>query len=127
MYILDSDIVIWILRKQDLLVSAIERLSSRGSTSVSTITVAEVYKNAFPTELLGIEDFFTNQWVIPVSLEIAREAGLYWNQFHKKLANLSTLDCIIAATAKLNRLTIVTMNTRHFPMSDIKVMNPLKS
>ncbi|HCH59330.1 MAG: putative ribonuclease VapC [Candidatus Amesbacteria bacterium GW2011_GWA2_47_11b] len=126
MYILDSDIAIWILRKHKLLVSAIERLSSQNFTSISAITVAEVYKNAFPTELSGVEDFFKNQWVIPVSLEIAREAGLYWNQFHKKLVNISTLDCMIAATARLNGLTVVTLNTRHFPMPDIKVLNPLK-
>lgn len=125
MYILDTDIVIWILREDPKVISTIGRLGE-SSTSVSTITIAEVYKNAFPSEIYSIEDFFDHQVIYQISRNTATEAGLYWNQFHKKLKELAIADCLVASTAKEFGLTVLTLNTRHFPMSDIKVINPLK-
>jgi|SRR3989344_3675852 len=125
MYILDTDIVIWILREDPKVVSTIGRLGE-SSTSVSTITIAEVYKNAFPSEIYSIEDLFDHQIIYQISRNTAKEAGLYWNQFHKKLQGLAIADCLVASTAKEYGLTVLTLNIRHFPMTDIKVINPLK-
>ena len=61
-----------------------------------------------------------------VTPEIAKQAGLYWQEYVKQLNNLSLMDCLIAATANVNDLTLASLNTKHFPMKDIKVLSPLR-
>ncbi len=124
MYVLDTDIAIWILRRDTAIIQALKQGVSKHESAISTITIAELYKNIFPSELTSTEDFITYQRIIPVSAQIAREAGYYWNQFHVKLSGLSMLDCIIAATAKVHQGVLYTLNVRHFPMKDIVVQNP---
>ena len=124
MYTLDTDIAIWVLRNDTEIVAAVKRVASQYGTSISTITIAELYKNIFPTEITATEDFVTHQMVVPVSEQIAREAGYYWQQFRKQIATLSLTDCIVAATAKVNHSRLMTLNVRHFPMTDISVYNP---
>lgn len=124
MIILDTDVVIWILRGNKSIVAAIDRLVSKESIGISTITVAEIYKNVFPIEMPDVEDFIVHQELFPVSLDIAKTAGLYWNQYHRRLKNLSLTDCLIAATAKIHQAALASMNIKHFPMDDIKLLNP---
>lgn len=124
MIILDTDVVIWILRGQRPMVAAVDRLAAKQTIGISTITVAEIYKNVFPIEMPTVEDFISHQELFSVSLDIAKTAGLYWNQYHRRLKNLSLTDCLIAATAKIHQATLASMNTKHFPMDDIKLLNP---
>lgn len=121
---LDTDIVIWVLRNDTEIVAAVKHAASQYGTSISTVTIAELYKNIFPSEVTATEDFISHQMIVPVSEEIAREAGYYWQQFHKQITTLSLVDCIVAATAKVNRSRLLTINVRHFPMTDISVCNP---
>ncbi|MBI3558838.1 type II toxin-antitoxin system VapC family toxin [Candidatus Gottesmanbacteria bacterium] len=125
MYLLDSDIVIWLLRKDQKVTKATKQLAKKDILGVSTITVAEVYKNAFQQEFFDIEELFSKNIPVDVNTEIARLAGKYWKEFHPKLEKLSLSDTIIAATARFYDATLVTLNTRHFPMTDIKIINPL--
>ena len=74
----------------------------------------------------AVEDFIFHQELFPVSLDIAKTAGLYWNQYHHGLKNLSLTDCLIAGTANINDLILVSLNAKHFPMKDIKTLNPLR-
>lgn len=127
MFILDTDIVIWILRGDPKVISAVDKLIGNNRTGISTITVAEIYKYTFPSEIYKNEDLINHQELFSVTKEIAIQAGLYWNQYHKKLLRLSLSDTIVAATCKTEICQLLTLNTRHFPMSDIQVYNPLKS
>ena len=124
MYILDTDIIIWILRNDVTIISVMDRLVQQTSTAISTITVAELYKNIFPSEVTPTEELLENHEIIPVTKEIARDGGYYWQQFHRRIATLSLPDCIIAATVRAYQGTLLTLNTRHFPMTDIVVKNP---
>jgi predicted nucleic acid-binding protein len=54
---------------------------------------------------------------------VAKQGRFYWQQFHKKLQNLSLADCLIAATANVHEVTLVTLNRKHFPMKDIKLLD----
>lgn len=125
MYILDSDIIIWLLRKEQKITKVIKQLTEKEIVGVSTITVAEVYKNAFDPEFFDIENLFSRNLPVDVNTEIARLAGKYWKEFHPKLEKLSLSDTIIAATTRFYDATLATLNTRHFPMTEIKILNPL--
>lgn len=127
MYLLDSDIVIWALRGKPDVVEIVSKIKDKSKTYISTMTVAEVYMGMRPSETITTEDFLHQNPIIPISEDVAKAGGLYFNQFSKMRLKMSISDCLIAATAKINELTLVTLNTRHFPMGDITVVNPLKS
>lgn len=124
MYLLDTDILIWVLRGRKDIVDKVSQLNKKSALSISAITVAEIYQNVFPSELTITEDHVSKYKHINVDSKIAKIGGLYWQQYSKKLKNLSLTDCLIAATANVHNLTLVSLNTKHFPMKDIQVMKP---
>ncbi|KKU90889.1 MAG: putative ribonuclease VapC [Microgenomates group bacterium GW2011_GWA1_48_10] len=126
MYLLDTDIVIWITRGRKDILDVVAKLVSEGGTAISTISIAEIYAGILPHEVEAIEIFLKEQEIIDVSLVIAKTGGYYWLENRKSLKNLNLADCIVAATAKIQNATLVTLNTRHFSMTDIKVLNPLR-
>ena len=125
MHLIDTDIIIWVLRNNQKYIKLLKNLSKKGALYISTITIAEVYKNIYPTEHIDTEDVLNKFESIDVTPLIAKQGGFYWQQFHKKLQNLSLADCLIAGTANVNDLTLVSLNIKHFPMKDIQTLNPL--
>lgn len=126
MYLLDTDVLIWLIRGNQNIIESIDKIVNKRSVYISTISIAEVYKNIFPSEIINSDECIYRHGIIALDDYMAKQSGLYWRDFNKKLKNLSITDCMIAATAKINGLSILTLNTRHFPMTDIKVQNPLK-
>lgn len=125
-HLLDSDVLIWIFRGNSKIVKRVESLASGKPQAVSVLSVAEIYKNLFPSEVVLIEAFFSTSALLAVDPEIAKLGGLFWRDYHKALASLSLIDCLIAATAKIHELRLVTCNIRHFPMlKKADLINPL--
>ena len=125
MYLLDTDILIWVLRGKKDIIDKVSQFKDESSLSISVISIAEIYKNIFPSELTPTEDYLLQHIQLDVNQKIAKIAGLYWQEHSKQLKNLSLTDCLIAATANVHEAKLVTLNTKHFPMKDISVMNPL--
>lgn len=126
MYLVDTNVIIWVLRGNKQYVEVIERVEDKDQLSLSTMTIAEIYKNVFPSEM-GKTDEILNQFQVwDITVSIAKQGGLYWQQYGKRFKKLHLVDCLIAATAREHNLTLLTLNTRHFPMSDIKVRDPGK-
>jgi predicted nucleic acid-binding protein len=126
MYLLDTDILIWVLRGKPEIVEKVSELKDKSTLSISVISIAEIYKNIFPSELTQTEEYLSQHIQFEVNQKIAKIAGLYWQQYSKHLKNLSLTDCLIAATASVNEATLISLNIKHFPMNDITVLNPLK-
>jgi len=126
MYLLDTDILIWVLRGKKEIIDKVLNLKDKSALSISVVSVAEIYKNIFPAELTATEDYLQQHIIFEVDWKIAKIAGLYWQQYAKKLKNLSLMDCLIAGTANINNATLVSLNIKHFPMKDIQVLNPLE-
>lgn len=124
MYLIDTDVLIWVLRGNKKYQDFLLRLKDQTPLSISTVTIAEIYKNIFPSEIVKTEKVLNELLTWDVTVPVARQAGLYWQQYSKKLKNLSLTDCLIAGTASVNDATLVSLNVKHFPMSDIKVLNP---
>jgi len=126
MYLLDTDVLIWVLRGKKEIVEKVSQFKEQETLCISVISIAEIYKNIFPSELTTTEDYLNQHIQLDVNAKIAKVAGLYWQQYAKHLKGLSLTDCLIAATANINNSTLVSLNTKHFPMKDITVINPLK-
>ncbi len=124
MFLIDTDVIIWVLRGDTRYEEFLQELKDKDSLSISTVTIAEIYKNIFPSEIVKTESVLNELQTWDVTPAIAKQSGLYWQEYIKKLKNLSLTDCLIAATANVNNLTIVSLNVRHFPMKDIKFHNP---
>ena len=60
----------------------------------------------------------------PVTGEIAEEAARMLRSFSAREITLDAFDALIAATARLEDLTLLTYNVRHYPMKDIEVIAP---
>lgn len=125
MYLIDTDIIIWILRGNKKYVEFLKDLKNHSSLSISTVTIAAIYKNLFPSELIKTENLLSEFQTWDVTPTIAKQGGLYWQQYAKQFKNLSLTDCLIAATANVNEATLVSLNSKHFPMKDITVLNPI--
>lgn len=125
MYLIDTDVLIWVLRGNKEYVKYLQEIKDKAPLSISTITIAEIYKNIFPSEIVKTENFIQEFLVWDVTSVIAKQGGLYWQQFSKQLKNLNLTDCLIAATANVNEATLISLNTKHFPMKDIKVIKPI--
>lgn len=126
MYLIDTDIIIWVLRGNKKHEDFLQSLKDKSTLSISVVTIAEIYKNIYPSEIVKTENVLNELQTWDVTHEIAKQAGLYWREYVKRLKNLNLTDCLIAATANVNDLTLVSLNTKHFPMKDIKIYNPLR-
>lgn len=124
MYLIDTDVLIWVLRGNKQYEDFLYSLKDKGTLTISTITIAEIYKNIYPSEIIKTENLLNELQTWDVDLTIAKQAGLYWQEYIKQLNNLSLTDCLIAATANLHNLTLVSLNIKHFPMQDITFLNP---
>lgn len=125
MYLLDTDVLIWILRGRKDIIRKIDKLKNLSQLSISVISIAEIYKNIFPSEQLSTDELIGGHIVLEIDQKIAKTAGFYWQQYSKELKNLSLTDCLIAATANTNDAILVSLNSKHFPMTNIKVLNPI--
>jgi predicted nucleic acid-binding protein len=62
--------------------------------------------------------------VLPVTREIAEQAGAMRGNFSRKGIVREQADMLIAATAQAHNLTLVTRNTRNFENCGIGLLNP---
>lgn len=123
MYLIDTDILIWVLRDNEKYISLFLKLARKDSLAISTISVAEIYKNIYPGELIKTEKLLNELQNLDVTPLIAKQAGLYWQEYSKNLKKLSLTDCLIAATASTNEAILVSLNRKHFPMKDVKLLD----
>ena len=111
---MDTDILIDYLRGDPRAVDFIE--DKVDHLHLSTISVAELFQGVRDgDERSVLESMLGALTVLPVTEEIAREAGLFRRRYHKS-HGCGLADCLIAATALEHGLQLHSLNTRHFPM-----------
>ncbi len=112
--LIDTDILIDYLRDSPDAVSHLESIVT--DSYLSVMTVAELYQGIREgSERTLLEKTISAFTVLPITVEIAEQAGLYARQFRPSHGT-GLADCIIAATADLHDLTLETLNSKHFPM-----------
>lgn len=118
--VLDTDIVIQLLKKQpDTVARFLELLEAKTAFLISPIVVAEVYASAFAREHKDIEAFFSLCQRTVTDSDTGRAAGLYAHQYRKAFQGISLEDYLLAATARAHRCPLWTGNRKHYPMDDI--------
>ena len=99
--------------------------------SISVITLEEIIFGLSwkPNERIQhwFENFLTNLCVVvPVSVEIAHQAGRLRGLLTQRGIQRTQADMMIAATAQVNHQTLITRNVKDFYDCNIPVFNPFQ-
>jgi predicted nucleic acid-binding protein len=120
--LLDSNTIIYatIPEKEQL-----RQFLSKQDISVSAVSYVEVlgYHKLSSVNKQHFEKFFQTTQMFPISDEVIQKASILRQQ--KKM---SLGDALIAATALIHGLTLVTSNVKDFEwIEDLSVLDPLKN
>lgn len=104
------------------------------SVTLSVVTLEEVFyglaRRPKPTDshqrlLAWFERFLSDQCeVLPVSAPVARRAGELRGTLAARGATRTQADMLIAATAQVHRLTVVSRNVKDFEGCGVPVLDP---
>jgi predicted nucleic acid-binding protein len=85
------------------------------------INVAEVYTGLRAQEEERTKALVESLEYYPITFPIAEHAGLLTRDHNRKGTTLSITDALIAAVAMYYKLTLITDNTKDFPMKEIRL------
>ncbi|OGM26154.1 hypothetical protein A3D00_02935 [Candidatus Woesebacteria bacterium RIFCSPHIGHO2_02_FULL_38_9] len=123
-YLLDTNIIIESFRGYEPVSSKVSEWVTNGKIAISAITLAEFLSKASKEEEEKINLLISKFGVLPINQTLAEIAGKYRKEFVEKKKKVYLMDCLIAATAKLYNLKLITRNVKDYPMKDIEVINP---
>lgn len=121
-YLLDSDVLIWHLRGKQKIKELIISLAKSDLLHCSSLTVAEIEAGMRKKEEQDTIQLINSLKIESVDTLIAKHAGSYIRNYRKKGQTLDIVDAIIAATAVIRNMVLVTANAKHYPMPDIDLL-----
>ncbi len=133
-YLLDTNAISEVRRDRDPGVRAWTRHTDHTTLHLSVLTLGEIrtgverlrrrdpdQANVFATWLAELAGQFAER-ILPIDLRVAQD----WGQLNASQPR-PTVDGLIAATARVHGLTVVTRNTADFDGCDVPVLNPWKN
>lgn len=120
--LVDSDIVIDVLRRRHYTRPLLERWAARGPLAVSVVTHLEVYQGMRPGEEEATGILLDGLVSIPVDAHLARQAGLLLREVRTRGFTLGIADALVAATALSLGVPLLTNNVEHYPFPGLNVV-----
>lgn len=116
-FLIDTDVCSAHLKIPGLLTTRF--LQHMGRLHLSAITMSELYDWALrarssPNRLLGLDGLLKDVTVLDVDLTVARKYGELQAAFRDVGRPAPEMDLLIASTALIHNLTLVTHNVAHF-------------
>lgn len=119
-YLLDSDVIIEWLRRNEPIVAWLKEHDAAGDFLACTpVNVAEIYAGLRPREHFSVGEILQVLHCLDITERIGHKAGHYRHTFGSS-HGLEIADALIAASAHVHGLTLCTRNLRHYPMPDVK-------
>ena len=119
-YLLDTNIVIDQIRGDENITSLLKGIAEEGFC-LSTVSLAELYHGAYKSDHPTKSRTKVDRWLdipalklVSVDREVANEYGKLMSVLQKKGVKLFEMDVLIAATAKVSNLKILTRDRKHF-------------
>lgn len=120
-YLLDSDVLIDYFKEKDPYASFVEQLLREADVAISALSITEIRTGWTEKQasylVPRLYKLFTIEAVLP---EVAVQAGVWRREYRQQGKPLTTPDTIIAATAFLKGYSLVTNNTKDYPMPQLK-------
>jgi len=113
--LIDTDIAIDFLRGAAYTQPLMGGLWSDGQAMISVLTVYELTAGMRDAEKVMTHNFIEACGVEPITPEIAFKGGELYRKYRAKGVTLTSLDCLIAATALVKGYKVATRNVKHYP------------
>jgi predicted nucleic acid-binding protein len=117
--LIDTDVAIDFLRGVEYAQPLLAGLWDSGQAVLSALTVYEMTAGMRDTEKAVTHNFIDACAVEPVSTDIAFKGGELYRKYRAKGITLTSLDCLIAATALVKGSKVATRNVKHYPEKGI--------
>jgi predicted nucleic acid-binding protein len=122
--LLDSDVIIEILRDNRAIAADLEELVAGGARTYCTaIAWAEVFAGLRKGEEPLAVEFFETRGEVILDGITGRRAGAYLARYGRS-HGVQIADALVAAAASTAGLRLWTLNRRHFPMEDLRLFDP---
>jgi len=115
-----SPFLVWHLRGRREVTEVLRDLQRFGLPACSALSVLEIQLGVKKGEEEKTDRFLKSLRIFDVNMEIASKAARLIRERKAKGITLDLPDSVIAATCILHELILVTCNTKHYPISDIK-------
>lgn len=124
MLILDTDVLLDHLQGNRAALDYLSAQLTAGETlAISVVTLTELLSGRRDDEETRINQLVRVFFILDVTEAVGRQASLYLRQFrHSQPIELA--DALVAATAYFAGATLITRNTKRYPMDDITVNTP---
>ncbi|MBW4055407.1 MAG: type II toxin-antitoxin system VapC family toxin [Proteobacteria bacterium] len=90
-----------------------------GQAMISVLTVYELTAGMRDAEKGVTHNFIEACGVEPITPEIACKGGELYRKYRAKGVTLTSLDCLIAATALVKGYKLATRNVKHYPEKEL--------
>ncbi|OGT43466.1 MAG: hypothetical protein A3F42_08165 [Gammaproteobacteria bacterium RIFCSPHIGHO2_12_FULL_37_34] len=117
--LIDTDIAIDFLRGLLETKNLILPLWENNIAFLSILSVYELYAGMHPKEQEITNHFIHACKIETLSLEITRHGAEIYQHYRKQGLTLTSIDCLIWATAKVKKHKIATRNFKHYPDKNI--------
>lgn len=119
--LIDTDIAIDYLRGSSYVKDLMLSLWDKNKAYISILTVYELYAGMQEKEKEDTDNFISACNIEFITLEIAQKAGELYKAYREKGLTLTAIDCLISATAIINKRKIATRNIEHYPDKELLV------
>lgn len=115
--VLDSTVLIDLLRGRHPAVARVTVLRDRGDVPATTaVNVEEVVRGLRVTETEAARRLFSGLVVLPIDTRAGWQAGMWRREYSARGVTLWQADCLLAATTLMRGATLATDNPKGFPM-----------
>ncbi len=117
MILIDSDVLIWILRGRHDIKKRFEQVLEDGGIRIfiTAVQIAEIYAGLKDAEKMETSLFIDSIHCIDIDDKIGMLAGDFLRKYQKS-HGITISDAFIGAAAKIGSLNLWTLNRKHYPM-----------
>lgn len=101
----------------------LRKLITTKRLAISVITAAEFLVKAREDEEKIFNGLLNRANVIGIDLPVAQLAAVYRRKFLEKGHKIGLPDCFIAATCKIHRIVLATLNKKDYPIKEIEIID----
>lgn len=122
--LLDSDVVIEVLRGRQAVVRHLLALEAAGvPIFCCAVAWAEIFAGIRPGEEVLTEAFLAARGDVVLDAATGRRAGGYLARYSRS-HGVASADALVAAASSTTGLKLWTLNRRHYPMPDVAFHEP---
>lgn len=120
----DTNVLIAYFANRESSVSLLNNAILNRKLMLSVIVVAEFLVKADEIDAATFRQLIERIGIKEITREIMEQAVTYRKQTLRKSKRAHLLDCFIAATAKVHKAILLTLDRRDYPFRDLSVRQP---